>query len=267
LIRSVAVPLAALLLSGSAFAQNQFEGLDLTEDPKPEEKKPEEAKPPPPPEPATPAKPPPDAKDLTGERDITQDDRVKSVQRKLYLKRNRFELAPYVAASINDPFYTKFGVAVRGAYYLADTLALSVRGSLYTVSRSEDARVAKSVLQSRIFFSVPVWSAMADVEWSPLYGKVAFYNSILHFDAYLLGGAGVMNTQTSERYGLLPATDLGVGMRFVAKDFLAVNLALINTSYVDQPAGTTKGVTQNIMTLNAGISLFFPFKSTFREAE
>ena len=56
-------------------------------------------------------------------------------------------------------------------------------------------------------------------------------------------------------------------MRFVVKDFLAVNVALINTSYVDQPVGTTKGITQNMMTLNAGISLFIPFKSTYREAE
>ena len=38
-----------------------------------------------------------------------------------------------------------------------------------------------------------------------------------------------------------------------------MNLALIDTSYVDQPAGTNKGAIQNIMTLNAGISLFFPF--------
>jgi hypothetical protein len=36
---------------------------------------------------------------------------------------------------------------------------------------------------------------------------------------------------------------------------------------VDQPLNTSKGATQNIMTLNAGISIFFPLKSTGREAE
>ncbi len=62
--------------------------------------------------------------------------------------------------------------------------------------------------------------------------------------------------------------DLGVGLRFVAQDWLAVNVVqLINTSYVDQPAGTTKGAVQNLMMFNAGFSVFFPFKSTFREAE
>jgi len=56
-------------------------------------------------------------------------------------------------------------------------------------------------------------------------------------------------------------------MRFVAQDYLAVNVALINTSFVDQPLGSSKGAIQNVMTLNAGISLFLPFKSTGRDSE
>jgi len=133
----------------------------------------------------------------------------------------------------------------------------------------DDVRIAKRTFQSRIFYSVPQWSAMGDAEWSPLYGKVAFLNSILHFDAYLLAGLGVVNTEVSsqEGRGLSPAADLGLGMRFVVSDFFAVNVALINTSYVDQPLGSSKGATQNLMTLNAGISIFFPLKSTGREAE
>jgi outer membrane beta-barrel protein len=110
---------------------------------------------------------------------------------------------------------------------------------------------------------------MADLEWATLYGKVAFLNSILHFDGYLLGGAGVVKTETSSLEGrtLNFGADLGLGMRFVTKDFLAVNVALINTSYVDQPLGTSKGAVQNLMTINAGISLFFPLRSTGRESE
>ena len=63
------------------------------------------------------------------------------------------------------------------------------------------------------------------------------------------------------------AADLGVGIRFVAKDFLAVNVALVNTTYVDQPNGTSKGGAQNMMAIYAGFSLFIPFKSTYRESE
>jgi hypothetical protein len=244
--RLQAILLALCLAPVPALAQNQELGLDLSNPDKPQqdENSAETPAEEPPPLPST-EEPPAAAEPLTpAERDVTLDDRVKSVQRKVYLKKGRFELAPFVTVSVNDPYYSKVGAAVRGAWYLADTLAIAARVSTMQVLPSDDVRIAKRTFQSRIFYSVPQWSAMGDVEWSPLYGKVAFLNDILHFDAYLLGG-----------------------LRFVARDFLAVNVALINTSYVDQPLNTSKGATQNIMTVNAGISVFFPLKSTGKEAE
>lgn len=265
-----------LLWGPAALAQDDFQGLDLTEPEKKEEGKTEEK-----PAEATPAPAPPvtdtsgtqdaapkeDAN--TGERDVTQEDRVKSVQRKLYIKKGRFELAPYIAVIINDPYYTKWGGAIRGAFYLSDTLAFSARFAYFDTRPTDDVRVAKRAFQSRIFFSVPKWYVMADFEWSPVYGKVAAFNTILHFDAYMVGGAGVVYTETSELPGRSVnfGADLGFGMRFVVKDFLAINAAIIDTVYVDQPAGTSKATTQNMLMLYAGFSLFIPFKSTYREEE
>lgn len=269
-----AASLVALLFIGErAFAQNQFDGLDLSGDePKKEEPKKEDDVAAPLPsnvKTATDAAPTKTTrKDGPAvERDTTQDDRVKSVQRKLYLKRGRFELAPSFIINVNDAYYTKLGGAIRAAFYPADSLAISARFSLMQTLPTDDVRVAKRNLNSRIFFSVPIWSVMGDIEWSPLYGKVAFFNTILHLDAYLVGGGGVVYTETSAApdRGVNPAFDLGVGFRFVVKDFMAVNVALINTTYVDTPTGTTKGVTQNLMLVNAGISIFLPFKSTYRE--
>ena len=287
-MRNLALASLVLLAGGShALAQTDFSGLDLTEDAKKDEPKKDEgldltAPATPPPSTTTPkpaAAKPADKKALDGpavERDITQEDRVKSVQRKLYMKRGRFELAPYFAVNVNDPFYTKLGGAIRAAYYPHDTLAISARFTLLSTTPTEDVRTAKRNFNSRIFFSVPYWTAMLDVEWSPIYGKVAIFNSILHFDGYLLGGGGIVYTETSGvsdpssaaiRGGLKPAFDLGLGFRFITKDWLAVNVALINTTYVDVPTGSAKGAMQNVMLVHAGVSIFFPFKSTFREAE
>lgn len=276
---------AALL--GAATASAQGLGLDLSN---PDSQQPKDgqqpAQQPPPDQNAT---PPPDtsppstgtgadpllSSDTSPEADepqlaqdqIIETDRVKSVQRKVYLKKHRFELEPMLMVSINDPYYSKFGEALRGAYYFADTLAVSVRGAHYSVYPSDDVRLAKRSFQSRIFYSVPQWSAMADLEWSPLYGKATIFNTILHFDAYVLGGVGIVHTETSALHGQNPAADLGVGLRFMVKDYFSVSGSLLNTTYVDQPAGTTQGATQNVMTLNAGISVFFPFHSTGRESE
>lgn len=270
--RVFAVVLALLALP--ALAQEGL-GLDLSEEAKPEQQKPEGEQPSAetqsPPPPAAEPPPPAGASALDEDRDVTQDDRVKSVQRKVYLKRGRFEVAPAFAFSINDPFYTKVGPSLRVGYFLAETLALAGRGALWRTFTNEEARTARFAFESQVRPSRPVWSALADVEWSPFYGKVAFLNDILHFDAYLLGGAGVVFTETSAEGarspGLRPAVDLGVGARFVARDFLAVNVGVVNTGYVDQPQGTLKNATQNLMTLNVGVSVFFPFTSTGRDAE
>lgn len=275
MIRTSAILFAFLLLPTAATAQDGL-GLDLTapEEDTAEEAPPEEA----PAETETPPSPSvteesrkPLSKEslLEGERDVTVDDRVKSVQRKLYLKKSRFELAPSLTYTVNDPYYSKFGASVRGAWYLQDTLAIAGRATMFQVLPTDDVRVAKRTFQSRIFYSVPQWSGMLGVEWSPIYGKVSIWNDIWHFDSYVLGGLGVVNTETSSlpNRGPNPAADLGIGVRFVARDYLAFNAALVNTTYVDAPTGTTKGATQNLMTLNAGVSLFFPFKSTSREAE
>lgn len=263
-------------LGGQAYGQNQLEGLDLSdekkEEPREEPKKEEidlgQEKP-------SPSTTEEVAKQegVVVERDVTQDDRVKSVQRKLYMKRGRFELAPAAVINVNDAYYTKWGGALRAAFYPVDTFAISVRFTLLDTVRTDDVRIAKRNLNARIFHSVPYWTAMADLEWSPLYGKVSIFNSILHFDGYLAAGAGVAYTETSAdlldptRSGVKPAVDLGIGLRFVTTDWLAVNVGLINTAYVDTPIGTTKSSLQNVMLVHAGLSIFMPFKSTFREAE
>jgi outer membrane beta-barrel protein len=279
-MRNLALALLVVVLAGGgrAFAQTNFGELDLSADPKKDEPKKDEGLDLTAPTPSRAAAAPAKAADqkagnaVAVERDITQEDRVKSVQRKLYMKRGRFELAPYFAINVNDPFYTKLGGAIRAAFYPHDTLAISARFTLLNTLPTEDVRTAKRNFNSRIFYSVPFWTAVADVEWSPLYGKVAIFNSILHFDGYLVGGAGIVFTETTPaddalRSGVKPAFDLGLGFRFVTKDWLAVNVALINTAYVDVPTGSAKGSTQNVMLIHAGVSLFFPFKSTYREAE
>lgn len=284
MIRYACVALFVLALARPAAAQNQFEGLDLSDDapkkdePKKDDKKAEKKAAPevdlssPPPSEDEPKKPLAKKKEEKPpeEREITHEDRVNSKQRKLYIKRGRVELAPYFVFNINDPYYTRLGGAVRAAFYPADSLAFAVRFSYLTTLPTDDVRIARSTLLSRIFFSVPKWTLMADVEWSAIYGKVAVGNSILHADGYVIGGGGVVFTETSSAMGrppINPAFDLGIGLRFVAKDFFAVNLALVNTAYQDVPTGTSKGSLQNLMTVQLGFSLFIPFKSTFREAE
>jgi outer membrane beta-barrel protein len=212
------------------------------------------------------------------EQSLVEDDRVKSIQRKVFLKTHRFELLPTIFVSLNDPYYSKWGGSLRGSFFLSDTLAIAVHASIYDLLPTDDVRTAKANFQSRIFYSVPKWSILGAVEWSPIYGKATIFNTIIHFDGFILAGLGALWSDTSSTpldsknpggptRGPNIAGEFGIGFRFMTTDWLAVNLAVINTSYVDTPAGTNKGAIQNILALNAGISLFLPFRSTGRESE
>jgi len=212
------------------------------------------------------------------EQSLVEDDRVKSIQRKVFLKTHRFELLPTIFVSLNDPYYSKWGGSLRGSFFFSDTLAVAVHASIYDLLPTDDVRTAKANFQSRIFYSVPKWSVLGAVEWSPIYGKATIFNTIIHFDGFILAGLGALWSDTSSTpldsknpggptRGPNIAGEFGIGFRFMTTDWLAVNLAVINTSYVDTPAGTNKGAIQNILALNAGISLFLPFRSTGRESE
>ena len=80
---------------------------------------------------------------LFGERDVALGDRVKAVQRKGFLKRGRFEVAPILALSVNDAFYQKVGGGLRLAYSLQDSFALArARRLLHAVPHRQRPRSA-----------------------------------------------------------------------------------------------------------------------------
>src|SRR5215472_5696227 len=161
-------------------------GLDLTD----------EAKKPPP---STVNLPSDKVKDtpVLDEQSLVEEDRVKSIQRKVFVKTHRFELLPTIFVSINDPYYSKWGGSLRGSFFLSDTLAVAVHASIYDLLPTDDVRTAKANFQSRIFYSVPKWSVLGAVEWSPIYGKATIFNSIIHFDGFILGGLGALWSDTS----------------------------------------------------------------------
>jgi outer membrane beta-barrel protein len=284
---AIAFPCVATAQAGTA-AEPQEMGLDLSkpaddsakkaEAKKAEEKKAEAKKPeevpgldlskPPAPKPSEAAQPA--AKDAkkpaTGSPLAAQDpalgDKVKAVQKKGFLKRGRFEIAPTFAFSVNDAFYQKFGGGLRLAYSLQDSFALAVRGTYFTPYRTEYVRDGKLAFQSQLLSSQLYRQAMVDGVWSPIYGKAAFLEkSIVHFDVYLSAGFGLVWSATSfspRNEGPHLATDFGGGVRFYPKSWLAFELGLLATLYNDQPILSVPGTVQKVFVANVGFSFFLP---------
>ena len=173
------------------------------------------------------------------EKDVALGDKVKAVQRKGFLKRGRFEVAPMLSLSVNDAFYQKFGGGLRLAYSLQDSFAIALRGAYYEPYRTDNVREGKLAFQSQLLSSQLYGQAMVDGVWSPVYGKAAFLGrSIIHFDLFLSAGFGMVWTATSlapRNEGPHFATDLGGGVRFYPKEWLAFELGLMAALYPDQP--------------------------------
>lgn len=274
------LPLAVMLIAlpRLAAAQQEMPGLDLSDESKGSEapKAPERTSARPEVERERPGAraEPKESKDsapkLT-EAEIASEDRVKSVQRKAALKRGRFDLTPMMFVTLNDAFYPVFGPGARISYHPANALALGLRYQQFNRIPEDNVRLAKRQLQSRLPSVLPQHSFGLDLLWSPIYGKVALFNSIRHFDLYVLGGAGLMLSQTSA--GNAPTggdgphltTSLGLGQRFGLTDWMAVDLSVIETLYSDRPQGYNKSILQHALTLNVGVSFFLPTAFEYKE--
>jgi outer membrane beta-barrel protein len=199
----------------------------------------------------------------SGEREVALGDRMKAVQRKGFLTRGRFEIAPIFSATVNDAFYEKFGGGLRLAYNLQDSFAIAIRGASYTQYRTDNVREGKLAFQSQLLTSQINQLVMIDGVWSPVYGKASFLqHSIIHFDLFLQAGFGAVWTATSKaprNEGAHLAADLGGGVRFYPKEWLAFELGLLATLYPDQPVASVPGTIQKVFTANVGVSFFYPF--------
>ncbi len=196
------------------------------------------------------------------ETDVALGDKVKAVQRKGFMKRGRFELAPMFATTVNDAFYQKFGGGLRLAYSVQDSLAIAVRGNYFTPYRTDNARIGKLATQSQLLSSQLYGQAMIDGVWSPVYGKASFLSkNIVHFDLYLAAGFGLVWSATSlapRNEGPHLAADIGGGVRFYPKEWLAFDLGMMATLYPDQPVQSVPGTVQKVFVANVGFSFFFP---------
>ena len=264
---TVALVICAVPLSGIA---EEMPGIDLSQPPAPPARPRPEGELPP----LDLSKPQPQAPAAEGkeeeakpaapfaEKDVALGDKVKAVQRKGFIKAHRFEVEPQFSLSVNDPFYQKFGVGLRLAYNIEDSLAVAVRGTYYTPYRRDSVREGMLAFQSQLLSSQLYGLAMAYGIWSPIYGKASFLNkNIVHFDVYLSAGFGAVWSATSlapRNEGPHLGTDLGGGIRFYPKEWLAFDLGLSATLYPDQPIKSVPGTVQKVFAANIGFSFFFP---------
>ena len=269
--------LCLLLALPLAAAAQDMPGLDLSEPAKKPPEKPTatttQKSPPPEPAAADAARPPSQTGTLEsalgtpGERDAALGDRVKAVQRKGFLKRNRLEGTLYFLPGLNDAFFQKLGVGAKLTYNLRDSFGVGVRGVSYKLLQpnptgTDAVHQGQRAFGSQLKSSALEQQLMLEGVWSPVYGKAAVLgDSIIHFDLFLNVGLGLVWSATSfaanNPEGGHFATDFGGGMRFYPKEWLALEFGLLATLYPDKPDSSPTSL-QTALVGTVGVSFFFP---------
>lgn len=194
-----------------------------------------------------------------------REDRIKSIQRKPFLKRHRWELTPLFALSLNDAFYQKMGGGASIAYHVADSLGLELQAVYVGTIQTDMVVFFQQANQALPKVSQLQYYLTANVQWSPLYGKLSlFTDAIVHFDAYLVGGFGMAQTETGPKF----ASNIGIGLRYFATSWLVIKIEVRDLMYTEKLKLDVQreefSDIQNHVMLSAGVSFFLPFEFSYR---
>jgi outer membrane beta-barrel protein len=200
------------------------------------------------------------------------------VPRKGFLKRHRFELAPFSAISFNDTMIRHYSFGGDLTFYLTDVFSIAAEGQYFIKERSERESLVGFQFNRATTLNRFNYSASLVFGYVPGYGKFGLFNKyIVHWDVTVNAGIGVIWTETipvipdakSFPADIMP--HLGISTRMFVTDWLALSIGLRDYMFEDKfekrdrPPGQTaaqakaNGVsefTQNLMVfVSAGLYL------------
>lgn len=201
----------------------------------------------------------PAAPEVVGEKPVLEET-IYVVQGKPFLAQGHFELTPQFAQSVNDSFTSHTGLMISGLYHLKENVALEATLGVFgwwdqvgvTAPRlggrdtdlTTELKQKENLAPERVKLYQFPYVLAADLQWSPLYGKVNVQELALgQFNVYLSVGAGVAGLQLEtltpgvpdKKFvalkgpgGVLPpmalTTSFGGGLRFYFTEWLGLRV-------------------------------------------
>ncbi len=197
---------------------------------------------------------------------------ILTLQRKTFMKINRYEAGPFVGFVANDPFLSIYVAGVDFGYHVTEVFGVEVAATYAPI-------VARKPITDQIIEKNQVTPDISEIQffgnvnfqYSPIYGKVAvFDDGIIMFDVYGAFGTGFVNTKDDlealQAVGEEPAVatesqfhptlNYGGGIRVVFNQGLALRVEARGLSYIEVLESTTLEMKNN-MILQAQASFFF----------
>jgi len=123
---------------------------------------------------------------------------IYAVQQVYALRKNRVELLPSFGFSLNDPYVSHATAGVGLNYWITNVLAIGANMNWYQGLDAESDLNFHVRRSTRLAIRPTEYQFGASLNFTyvPFYGKFAMFNRyIFQWDAYLVGGVGVMHTR------------------------------------------------------------------------
>lgn len=123
---------------------------------------------------------------------------IYAVQQVYALRNNRIELIPSFGYSLNDPFVSHANIGAGLNYWITNVLAVGANLNWYQ-GLEKESDLNFHVRRSARLGTRPTefqFGASLNMTYVPVYGKFSMFGRyIFQWDAYLMGGVGVMRTR------------------------------------------------------------------------
>ena len=201
---------------------------------------------------------------------------IQTLQRKNFMKIDRFEGGVMGGFVTNDPFINRYLINGSLAYHVTEIFAVEANGTFSPDFGTGDYKpITEQIITNNEVtpdISKIEFYASANFQFSPIYGKVAVgKGKIINFDIYGVFGTGVVNTKddlealqaVGEEQAALterqfhPTLTFGGGTRVVFSESFAARVEGRGLSFVEVIESTTLEMKNNFTVL-AGVSFFFP---------
>jgi outer membrane beta-barrel protein len=178
--------------------------------------------------------------------------KLRTTRDRLFQQTNRHEVMFQGGYYVSDIFDGTYILGLAYAYHMTEDLAVEAAGSYTRLASSGGPELERTFAvlghnsRRELLFD-------ADLIWSLAHGKMRIGGAIDHFDLYLAGGAGLIDSVLSNDI----AGNGGFGLKF----FLgrAVALRVDVRDYVYRQQLLSRKLFVNDVTTTLGLSLYLPF--------
>jgi outer membrane beta-barrel protein len=217
-------------------------------------------------------------------------EKIYAVQRMYVLRNGRFELAPSLAQTFNDQYVSHPSLGAGLNYWITNVLAVGVNLLWYQGIESEQKLTFSIRRSTRLAVPITEYQLGAHLNFTyvPIYGKFEMFNdSIFQWDAYLIGGVGMLRTRPvavidpavrTFDFQWRVAFNAGIGLRVFVTKWLSIFGELRDYLYMEKLENLEVSLSQrgepstwtdqnskltNNVTVSLGFSMFFPFTFSY----